>query len=135
MSDTKVVNPVVNQINHEASKLTEVKVTIEESKESAAILYKTTEQAISLAFGLQDSYDNASQFQRDALQDASVMFLKAQCQRAIGQWDNLVTKMTKLQKYQSMTRTQVEDALKIHPKCAPFYKTALKAVDIRKNLR
>jgi len=132
MSDVKAVTPVVNESK---AVLTETKVTIEEGKEVAAILYTTTSKAIELAFSLQDSYDNQSQFQRDALQDASVMFLKASCQRAIGQWDNLVTKMTKLQKYQAMTRVQVEDALKIHPKCAPFYKTMLKAVEIKKTVK
>src|SRR4051812_18732426 len=102
-NNVKVVTPVVSK-KEEASKLEEIKVTVESGKESAAILYVSTTKAIELAFTLQDSYDNPSQYQRDALQDASVMFLKAQCQRAIAQWDNLVTKMTKLQKYQSMTR-------------------------------
>ena len=131
MSDVKTVTPVVSEVK---ANLTEVKVTIEENKEVAAILYLTTDKVLELAFSLQDSYENQSQFKRDALQDASVMFLKASCQKAIGQWDNLVTKMTKLQKYQSMTRTQVEDALKIHPKCSPFYKTMLKAVDVKKTI-
>lgn len=133
---TKTVVPVVEVSKQvEASKLEEVKVTIETGKEIAAILYSSTDKVINLAFELQDSYENQSQFRRDALHDASVMFLKAQCQRSIAQWDNLVSKMTKVQKYQAMTRQQIEEQLKIHPKFAPFYKVAQRAAQIKNTLK
>jgi len=133
---TKTVTPVVNQTQTETSKdkLTQVPVTITEN-EIATILYKTTESVLNLAFDLQDDYDNPSLFQKDALQDAAVMFLKAQCQRAIGKWDSIVNQATKLQKYSTMNRSQVEDALKIHPKCVTFYKAMQKAVEIKKTLK
>lgn len=130
-TEVKTVNPV--QLN--APKLEEVKVTIETGKESAAILYVSTEKIISQAFELQDAYENPSQYQRDALHDAAVMFLKAQCQRSIATWDNLVSKMTKVQKYSAMTRQQIEDALKVHPKFAVYFKTAQKAVAVKNSLR
>lgn len=118
-----------------APKLIQTTVTVVEGTETAAILFTNTEKVIALAFSLQDSYENASIFQKDALHDASVMFLKAQCQRCIATWDNAVTKASKMQKYQSMTRKQVEDALSIHPKVQVLYKTMLKAVAIKKDLK
>lgn len=127
------VTPVVS--TKDEPKLIEVKVSIEESKEVAAILYTQTDKIIALAFTLQDSYENASQYRRDALHDASVMFLKAQCQRMIGQWDNLVSKMTKLQKYSAMPRPQIEAALKIHPKYKPFWEVCVKATGIKNTLK
>lgn len=128
----QTVNPVVS--TKPEVKTTETKVTVAEN-ESAAILYKSTEKIITLAFELQDSYENASAFQKDALHDASVMFLKAQCQRTIAQWDNLVSKMTKVQKYQAMTRQQIENELKTHPKFAPYYKTSVRANAIKASLK
>lgn len=133
MSTVNAVTPVVNNKPAE-DKLTEVKVTVIESKEIAAILHKSTDEIITLAFGLQDDYENISQYRRDSLQDAAVMFLKAECQRAIGRWDNLVTKMSKTPRYKTSTREQVETSLRDNPKCKPFWAIAQKAVAIRKQL-
>lgn len=114
-------------------KTKEVKVTVGEN-EFAAILHNATEKLMITAFELQDSYENQSSFTKDALHDAAVMFLKAQCQRSISQWDNLVSKMTKVQKYSAMTRKQIEDDLKTHPKFAPYYKIAIRAAGIKNSL-
>lgn len=130
--ETKTVTPVQPT---PTSTLTEVKVTVEEGKETAQILYINTDKILALAFSLQEAYENESQFKRDALHDASIMFLKAQCQRAIGQWDNFVSKMTKVQKYSSMTRIQVESALKIHPKYKSMFDLAVKAAQIKNGLK
>lgn len=125
----------VTPVQQKEQKLTEVKVSIETGKENAAILYEATTKVIAQAFDLQDSYENPSQFQKDALHDASIMFLKAQCQRSIATWDNLVSKMTKVQKYQAMTRQQIEDQLKIHPKFQTYHKTAIKALAVKNSLK
>lgn len=98
-------------------------------------LHDQTEKILTLSFDLQDSYENQTAYAKDALHDAAVMFLKAQCQRSIAQWDNLVSKMTKVQKYSAMNRQQIEDALKQHPKFSPFYKTAERASVIKASLK
>lgn len=131
---TTTVNPVAVK-ETEVSKMEEVKVTIVKDSETAAILTISTTQAIKLAFSLQDSYDNESQFQRDALAEASVLFLKAQCQRAIGTWDNLVTKFSKTQRYRNMGREKIEQSLKDNPKTKPYWLNCQKAVAIKAQVR
>lgn len=128
---TETINPVVSQKPDE--KLEKVTVTIADG-EIAAILTSATEKVIKTAFELQDDYDNPSQYQRDALHDAAVMFLKAQCLRYIGQWDALVTKMSKVTKYRNVGRQKLEDTLKVHPKCKDFWNRAQKATLIKANL-
>lgn len=135
MANSTQTTTTVTPVQPATPTLTEVKVTVEEGKEIAQILYVNTSKVLDLAFSLQEAYENQSQFKRDALHDASIMFLKAQCQRAIGQWDNLVSKMTKVQKYSNMTRTQVESALKIHPKFKSYYDLATKAAQIKNGLK
>lgn len=132
MSDTKTVVPVAQLAVEE--KLVEVKVTVIEEKEVAAILTVDTDKAITLAFGLQELYDNPSQYRRDALQEASVMFLKATCARTIAQWDNLVTRFSKTQKYKNVGRVEVEAKLKSNPKTRPIWNVAEKAINIKKSL-
>lgn len=132
MSDTKTVVPVAQLAVGE--KLVEVKVTVIEEKEVAAILTVDTDKAITLAFGLQELYDNPSQYRRDALQEASVMFLKATCARTIAQWDNLVTRFSKTQKYKNVGRVEVEAKLKSNPKTRPIWNVAEKAINIKKSL-
>lgn len=109
-------------------------VTIVEETEIAAILHKATDSVINLAFTLQEDYENASQYRKDALQDAAVMFLKAECSKAIARWDNLVSKMTKTPRYKTSTREQVEISLRDNPKFKPFYTVAVKAASIKKQL-
>lgn len=130
MSTVNAVTPVVKP----EEKLSEVKVTIVESSEVAAILHKSTDSVIKLAFTLQEDYENESQYRRDALQDAAVMFLKAECSKAIARWDNLVSKMTKTPRYKTSTREQVEVSLRDNPKFKPFYSVAVKAATIKKQL-
>lgn len=112
-----------------------VNVTIEKDKESAVILFLATSKVIEQAFKLQDDYENPSQFQRDALHDASIMFLKYRCQQAIQQWDNLVTKFSKTTKYKNMGRADVEERLRIHPKTVAYYKRMQQAVSIKSQLK
>jgi hypothetical protein len=131
MSTVNAVTPVVKPVE---DKLTEVKVTIVDGKESAVIIHNATESIIKLAFSLQDDYENESQYRRDSLQDAAVMFLKAECARAISRWDNLVTKMSKTPRYKTSTREQVEASLKDNPKCKPFWTIAQKAATIKKQI-
>lgn len=130
---TTTVNPVVNQKKED--KLTEVKVTVIEGQEQAIIVNDSTVKVINLAFGLQDDYENESQYRRDSLQDAAVMFLKAECNRVIARWDNLVTKLSKTPKYKSVGRDKVEEAAKDNPKCKPFYNAAQRAITIRLQLK
>lgn len=130
---TQTVNPVVSQ-QEVTEKLTEVKVTVIEDKEIAAILHADTDKVISLAFSLQDTYENASQYRKDALQEASVMFLKAQCARTVAQWDNLVTRFSKTMKYRNVGRIVVEQKLKDNPKTRPIWNLAAKAIEIKKSL-
>ena len=119
----------------DASKITEVKVTIEAEKESAQIVYLQTSKVLAIAFSLQSAEENESVFNRDALHDGSVLFLKSVCQRAIQQWDALVTKCTKLQKYALMTRAQTESALKINPKYKHMWDVCSKATAIKNQLK
>lgn len=131
MSTVAAVTPVVKA----DEKLTEVKVNIVTETEIAAILHKSTDNVIKLAFSLQDDYENESQYRRDALQDAAVMFLKAECSKAISRWDNLVSKMTKTPRYKNSTREQTEISLRDNPKFKPFYNVAVKAATVKKQLQ
>ena|ERR1700742_14532 len=143
MADSKTIVSV--QTATEVKKETEVKngdktnieivpVTIETGKEQAAILHLATTQVIEKAFKLQEDYENPSQFQRDALHDASIMFLKYRCQQAIQQWDNLVTKFSKTTKYRNLGRVEVEARLKIHPKTVSFFRRMQEATAIKNSL-
>lgn len=118
----------------DAPTLTQVTVSIEEGKEVAQIIYLPTSKILSVAYSLQEGYENESVFTRDALHDASVMFLKASCQRVISHWDSFVNKATKMQKYSTMSRPQIEDALKIHPKYKGEWDMVVKATAIKKQL-
>ena len=131
-TSVKTVTPVVSEKKEE--KLEQVTVTVVADKEVAAILLVDTDKAINLAYGLQDLYDNPSQYRRDALQEASTMFLRAQCARAIAQWDNMVTRFTKTPKYKNIGRVEVEQKLKDNPKTRPIWNIAAKAIEIKKNL-
>jgi hypothetical protein len=121
------------------SKVEIVPVTIQPETESAAIIYKSTAEILEIAYKLQrgseDSYENPSQHQRDALQDASVMFLKYKCQQAISQWDQLITKLTKLTKYKNMGRPEIEKTAKANPKFAGMYTRMQEAVEIKSRLK
>lgn len=130
----QTVNSTLNQndVQKEKEKTEQVPVTIVVDKESAAILRIETVKVISLAFSLQEQYDNASQYQKDALQDAAVMFLKSQCQRTIATWDNLVTRFGKTKKYENVGRLEIEKSLKDNPKTRPFWNAAEKAIAIKK---
>jgi hypothetical protein len=129
----KTVTPL--QSENKESKLVQTTVTIEDGKETAVILMNQAVKNIELAYTLQTQYDNPSMYQKDAIQDGTLLFLKTQCQRAIGQWDNAVTKASKMQKYQSMGRPQVESALKIHPLFKPLWDVCQKAVAIKLTLK
>jgi hypothetical protein len=122
-------------ISSVAEKLAQTTVTVIENKETAVVVSNQAVKNIELAFTLQTQYDNASMYQKDVLHDGTLLFLKAQCQRAIGQWDNAVTKASKMQKYQSMGRPQVEAALKIHPLFKPLWDVCQKAVAIKLTLK
>lgn len=140
MADTKEVkNEPKGTVNADVTRkdapvLTEVKTMIEADKEQVQIIYTPTAQLLQVAFSLQDQYENPSVFNRDALHDASVMFLKASCQRVISHWDAFVNKATKMQKYSTMSRPQIEDALKIHPKYKSEWDMVVKATAIKKQL-
>ena len=116
-------------------KLTEVKVTLEPDKEFAQILYNSTADVLKIAFSLTENYENESVFKRDALHDGSVLFLKATCARCISQWDSLITKMSKLQKYSAMGRPAVDMALQIHPRYKDMWELCRKATLIKAQLK
>jgi len=136
MVDTTTVTStmLVKDGKEKTEKMEEVKVTIVVEKEIAAILTVDCDKAITAAFGLQELYDNPSQYRRDALQAASDMFLRAQCARAIAQWDNLVTRFSKTQKYKNIGRVEVESKLKDNPKTRPIWNVAEKATAIKARL-
>jgi hypothetical protein len=121
--------------NGETVNIDKVTVTIIPDQEIAAILTIQTDKIIKQAFSLQEDYDNESQFRRDALHDASILFLKASCQRAINTWDNLVTKHSKLTRYRNVGREQVEASLRDNPKTRPYFQTAQKATAIKNALK
>ena len=129
------VNTVTPVEQKKDDKLIEVKVTVIEDKEQAAIVTMQTVSLIEQAYKLQSDYENPSMFQKDALHDAAAMFLRAQCAKHIQFWDNLVTRFSKTTKYRNMTRIAVEDALKIHPKTKDFWQTCQKAVVIKATLK
>lgn len=132
-NEVKTVTPVVNQ--EKKDELVQTTVTVIKDKEIAAILYASTEKNITLAFSLQDAYENPSVYQKDALHDASIMFLKYSCQQTIQRWDSAVTKATKMQKYSAMGRPEIEKALSIHPKLKPLFDAMNKAVSIKRSLQ
>lgn len=127
------VTPVLATENKDTVKMTEVKVTVIEGKEFVAILSNEVSPYIKAAFKLQDSHDNESTFQRDALMDGAILVFKTTCQRAIGTWDNLVTKMSKLPKYGKYGRPELENLLKTHPKCKDIWLAAKQAAEHKAN--
>ena len=135
---TEVKNVVPVQENKPTETLEKVSVTVIPDKEIAAILHKDTVTLLQKSFGLQKNaanpYDNESQYIKDALLEASLMFVKAQAQKTIGTWDNLVTKFSKTQRYINLGRAKVEEALRDNPKTRPYYQDMLKAVEIKKQL-
>lgn len=130
MATVETVKPVASQ-ESAAEKLEKVTVTVAEG-EVAAIISADAVKLITAAYGLQDDYDNESMFQRDALAHGALLFLKAEVQRAIGQWDNLVTKMSKTTRYRNRyTREQLDKFLRTHPKCKDIYKRAAMAATLK----
>lgn len=138
-NDTEVKNEPKGTVNKDVDrkdvpKLTPVTVSIEADKEQVQIIYTPTAKLLAIAFSLQDDYEHDSQFNRDAIHDASIMFLKAQCARVIQRWKSLVNKAMDMQKYSTMTKPQVEAALQIHPKYKNDWQRCAKAVAIKKQL-
>lgn len=118
----------------DTTKLEKVTVTLTEN-ESAAIISTDAVKVIATAFELQDDYDNASMFQRDALAAGAVLFLKAEIARAISQWDNLVTKMSKTTRFRNRyTREQLDKFLRTNPKCKELWKRAELAAKLKASL-
>jgi hypothetical protein len=133
-TEVKAVTPVVNETK---VNLTPVTVTIEESKETVAIVSNETSKLIELAFELQkhslDAFENQSQFQRYMLMQGAIKELKYGCQQAIGRWDALVKKMSASPAYKgTKTHDEVELIAKGHPKCQTMLKAMERAVAIKK---
>jgi hypothetical protein len=70
-------------------------------------LPKGVEDLTNLGYGLQTSYDNPSEFQRDFVHDGVVMALKYLCQQTIQRWDNTVTRASKQRKYAKLGREAI----------------------------
>lgn len=127
------LTPVVPPVKDD--KLTEVKVTIIDGKELATISHLATAKMYEQVFSLQDDYDNVSQYIKDSSLDAAKLFVARECQRAISQWDNLVTKISKTTRYINTGRNEVEKALQSNPKTKGFYAVAVKATMIKNALK
>lgn len=136
-ANTEVKTVVAVQEN-KAVELEKVTVTVIPNKEIAAILHIDCVSLLKRGFELQKNaanpYDNESQYIKDALLEASLMFVKTQAQKTIGTWDNLVTKFSKTQRYINVGRDKVQEALRDNPKTRPYYQDMLKAVEIKKAL-
>lgn len=129
---TSTVTPTISLKDKET--LAEVKVSVIKEKEIAAVLYLETDKLMDLAFTLQDAYESKPEHRKDALQAAAVMFLKAECSRAIAKWDNLVTAASKTPRYASANREEIAKSLKDNLKAKPFWTIAQKAIEIKKQL-
>ena len=132
---TSTINPVVaTEKNKVEEKLIETKVTVIEGKETAVIAHVAAIKFFTLAFSLQEDYENESQFIKDSMIDASRMFLRAECARSVSKWDNLVTKASKMQRYKNVGREKIDLQLRDNPKCRAIYQTAKKAAEYKAQL-
>lgn len=133
MVTTTTVNPTVS--TNGKDKLTEVKVTIAEGKENAAIITVDTAKYFALAFQLEYDQDNESASTKANIEVAAKNFLAAKCNTTISAWSNLVKKIAATPKYKDThTHTQVENILKDNVKVKFMYDAAVKAASIKKML-
>src|SRR5271167_1864880 len=109
------VTPTVS-ITEANDKMTEIKVTVIDGKETAVIAHNETLAYMHLAFSLQDDYENESAFTKDNMVKAAHSFLRAECARVISKWDNIITASSKLQRYKNVGRADVEKKLRDNPK-------------------
>jgi len=133
MATTTTVNPTVS--SNGKDKLTEVKVTIADGKENAAIVTTDTSKYFALAFELEYDQENESASTKANMELAAKNFLAAKCNTTIAAWQNLVKKIAATPKYRnSHTYNQVEEILKDNVKVKFMYAAAVRAATIKKSL-
>jgi hypothetical protein len=133
MATVNTVNPTVAANGKD--KLSEVKVTIAEGKEVAAILTVDTDKYFRLAFELEYDQENESASTKVNAETAAKNFLAAKCNTTISAWVNLVKKFAATPKYRNThTYAEVEEILKDNPRVKFMYIVAVKAAQIKKSL-